>query len=68
MDINFQNKGKQISGVANYWLVWFIFIFALCYVYESKEPLWLLTLATICTPVGNPLIKFLEVKYGNKND
>lgn len=62
MDIKFENKSKQISGVANYWLVWFIFIFVLMYMYKSKQPLWLIIPAAVCVPVGNPIKAILEVK------
>lgn len=69
MDFKIENKGKQMSGIAQYWLVWFAFIIALIYICKSRQPLWLLILAVVCVPVGNPVkmaIKIMEVK--NKNE
>lgn len=55
MNIKLENKNRQVSGVAQYWLVWFVFIIALIYVCKSQRPLWLLIPAVVCVPVGNPI-------------
>ena len=64
MDIKVENKSKQISGVANYWLVWFVFIFILIYTYKTKLPLFLLIPAVVCVPIGNPIQMIIDA---NKN-
>jgi len=66
MDIKFENKGKQISGVSKYWLVWFIFILVLMYMFDSKLPLFLIVPAVVCVPVGNPIQMILEVRKCSK--
>lgn len=55
MNIKLENKNRQVSGVAQYWLVWFVFIIALIYICKSRQPLWLLIPAVVCVPVGNPI-------------
>lgn len=55
MNIKLENKNRQVSGVAQYWLVWFAFIFALIYYCKSQKPLWLIVPAVVCVPVGNPI-------------
>lgn len=61
MDFKIENKGKQMSGIAQYWLVWFAFIIALIYICKSRQPLWLLILAVVCVPVGNPIKLTLKI-------
>lgn len=61
MNIKLENKNRQVSGVAQYWLVWFGFIIALMYILHSRQPLWLLILAVVCVPVGNPIKLTLKI-------